>query len=81
MQRAEAAKAVRRNKGVGNVKQLKKLAGECGYYPMGLTVAKNRLHASVVSAGETCSLVIFEKGKDEPAAVFAMDPAQRQGNV
>lgn len=63
------------------MKQLKKLAGEQGYYPMGLTVTKNRLHASIVSAGETCSLVLFEKGKDEPEAVFAMDPAERQGNV
>lgn len=67
--------------GVGNVKQLKRLEGEEGYYPLGVTVTKNRLHVSIVWAGEACSLVIFEKGKDEPEAVFAMDPAQRQGNV
>lgn len=63
------------------VKQLSVLAGEYGQYPMGLTVTKDKLHVSVVWPGETCSLVIFEKGKDTPWQTIAMDPQEKRGDV
>ena len=36
---------------------------------------------SVEWAGKTCSLVLFEKGVDEPWQKFAMDEKKRNGDV
>lgn len=63
------------------MKQLRVVTEENGRYPMGLTVTKKRFHVSVKWAGESCSLVLFERGKEEPWQKFAMDPEKRQGDV
>lgn len=50
-------------------------------YPMGLTIMKNRIHVSVASDGDTCSLLLFEKGAEEPYCNIPMSEDQRMGDV
>ena len=35
------------------------------YYPIGTTAGDNRMHFSVISQGERCSLVLYRKGQKE----------------
>ncbi len=63
------------------MKQFRVLTGEPGNCPMGLTVAKNRVYASVIWAGESCSLVIFRRGEEKPWQTIPMDPRERMGDV
>ncbi len=63
------------------MKQFKVLVGEQGNCPMGLTTTKNRLYASVIWAGKSCSLVLFKRGEEEPWQVISMDPRERMGDV
>lgn len=63
------------------MKQFRVLAGEQGNCPMGLTVAKNRLYASVIWPGESCSLVLLKRGEEDPWQTIPMDPRERMGDV
>ena len=63
------------------MKQFKVLVGEQGNCPMGLTAAKNRLYASVIWPGESCSLLLFKRGEEEPWQTISMDPRERMGDV
>lgn len=48
---------------------------------MGLTVTKRKIHVSVEWAGKSCSLVLFERGKEEPWQKVAMDEKKKIGDV
>lgn len=50
-------------------------------YSMGITVMENRIHVATANAGETCSLVLFEKQGEEPCCVIPMSREQQMGNV
>ncbi len=63
------------------MKHLRVVTEESGRFPMGLTVTKKGLHISVNWPGESCSLVLFEKGTKEPCMKFAMDKRNRVGEV
>lgn len=63
------------------MKHLRVVTEENGRYPMGLTVTRKRLHVSVEWAGKTCSLVLFEKGENEPWQTFTMEETSRNGDV
>lgn len=63
------------------MKQLRDVTAMGGRYPMGLAVTRKNLHISAKWAGESCSLVLFEKGAADVQQKFAMDPKYRQGDV
>lgn len=50
-------------------------------YPIGLTITEKRVHVSVVSDASTCSLVFYEKGREEPALRIPMEPGNKAGDV
>lgn len=63
------------------MEQYRVLTEENQQYPIGLTVMDKKLHVSVISSSETCSLVLFENGSEEPGIKIPMNPADRNGDV
>lgn len=50
-------------------------------YPMGLTLSGRRLHVSIAAACEQCSLVLYEKGVEEPFQTIDFPQENRMGDV
>ena len=63
------------------MEQYRVLTKENRRYPVGITVMDKKLHVSVISSAETCSLVLFENGNEEPDIKIPMAPKDREGDV
>ena len=51
------------------------------YYPIGTTAGDNRMHFSVISQGERCSLVLYRKGQKEILEKIDFPQESRVGDV
>lgn len=63
------------------MKQYRILTEERQRYPIGLTITDRKLHISAVGAKNSCSLVLYWQGSEEPDLKIPMDPEAREGDV
>lgn len=52
-----------------------------GICSMGLTAVEGGIHFCVAAGGDSCSLVLFLKGREEPQRIIPFPSDQRQGDV
>ncbi|WP_347559723.1 hypothetical protein [Clostridium sp. AM58-1XD] len=51
------------------------------WYPMGTARTEDGFHFCVAAEGESCSLLLFQKGKEKPFQKLPFPAEQRMGNV
>lgn len=63
------------------MERLKKKKEEPQIYPMGPVKTEAGMHFSIASTRENCSLVFFQKGKEEPLQTIPLLPEDKIGDV